>query len=43
MTSGLDSSDQASARVEIETALEASEDESGLAGQCEMVIVVGTK
>jgi len=43
MLSGLGSSDQASAWVEIETALEAFEDESGFAGPCEMVIAVGTK
>jgi hypothetical protein len=43
MLAGLDSSDQASAWVEIETALEAFEDESGFSGPCEMVIAVGTK
>jgi len=43
MLSGLGPTDQAAAWEEIETALEAFEDESGFAGPCEMVIAVGTK
>jgi SAM-dependent methyltransferase len=43
MLSGLASAEQESAWAEIETALEAFEDERGFAGPCEMVIAVGTR
>lgn len=43
MLSGLDAHEQAAAWDEIESALQAFEDERGFSGPCELVIAVGTK